>query len=182
MPSGPRCCGTRCLRGRQTAAAAPAWGTCWTSGWSGSTCCGRWAPWVWVGAPGGQACGLISLLPVSVSHFSICIRHPRSHPPACPWHPHCPLPCPAPSLQAQPIQDWLCSAARRAASGQDLPDSLTAADWACVRDQAFPASPENQYAHLRLHDFSDTVARLPPEEIHGMAGGEPVCSRLFCCG
>lgn len=39
--------------------------------------------------------------------------------------------------------------------------------------QAFPVSPENEYGHLRLHDFSDAVARLPPEEIHGMAGGEP---------
>ena len=31
---------------------------------------------------------------------------------------------------------------------------------------------DNEYGHLRLHDFSDAVARLPPEEIHGMAGGE----------
>lgn len=47
----------------------------------------------------------------------------------------------------------------------------------CILDmprtvQAFPASSENEYGHLRLHDFSDAVARLPPEEIHGMAGGE----------
>lgn len=36
----------------------------------------------------------------------------------------------------------------------------------------FKLLQENEYAHLRLHDFSDAVARLPPEEIHGMAGGE----------
>ncbi|KAL4419888.1 hypothetical protein ABPG75_006986 [Micractinium tetrahymenae] len=74
--------------------------------------------------------------------------------------------------KAQPVQDWLRAACRQAAEGDplDLPDGLTAADWACVREQAFPASSENEYGHLRLHDFSDAVARLPPEEIHGMAG------------
>ncbi|KAL4430372.1 hypothetical protein ABPG77_002178 [Micractinium sp. CCAP 211/92] len=74
--------------------------------------------------------------------------------------------------KAQPVQDWLRAACQRAAEGDtlDLPDGLTAADWACVREQAFPASSENEYGHLRLHDFSDSVARLPPEEIHGMAG------------
>ena len=37
--------------------------------------------------------------------------------------------------------------------------------------QAWPASEENEYGHLRIPDFSDAVSRIPPEEIHGMAGG-----------
>lgn len=46
------------------------------------------------------------------------------------------------SLQAQPVQDWLRAACRRAAEGDtlDLPDGLTAADWACVREQASGAA------------------------------------------
>lgn len=130
------------------------------------------------------------------------------------------------SQQAAPIQDWLRAACLRAARAPpaELPDGLTAADWAAVRQQAFPPSEvsgvagwasrlpahsshthcvtfdrcptcsanctanctaqDNEYAHLRPHDFSDTVHRLPPEEIHGMMGaGEPAClcaSRATC--
>ncbi|EFN53652.1 hypothetical protein CHLNCDRAFT_136380 [Chlorella variabilis] len=74
--------------------------------------------------------------------------------------------------KAQPIQDWLRSACLHAATAppSELPDGLAAADWACVREQAWPAGTENEYAHLRLHDFSDAVARLPAEEIHGWGG------------
>ncbi|KAI3425283.1 hypothetical protein D9Q98_009050 [Chlorella vulgaris] len=74
--------------------------------------------------------------------------------------------------KAQPIQDWLRSACLHAATAppSELPDGLAAADWACVREQTWPASQDNEYNHLRLHDYSDTVARLPPEEIHGLGG------------
>lgn len=43
-------------------------------------------------------------------------------------------PAPQP-LQAQPILEWLKAACRRALSGDDLPGGITAADWACVREQ-----------------------------------------------
>ena len=41
------------------------------------------------------------------------------------------------TLQAQPVQEWLRAACERAAADDslDLPDGLTAADWACVREQ-----------------------------------------------
>lgn len=37
--------------------------------------------------------------------------------------------------------------------------------------QAFPPSDENEYAHLRLYEFSDTVQRIPPEDLHGVGAG-----------
>lgn len=92
------------------------------------------------------------------------------------------LACPPASLQAQPIQDWLLAGCRRAATAppEQLPDGLSAADWACVRREAWPATGDNEYRHLRLHDYSDTVARLPPEEIHGWGGaGEGPMRRLL---
>ena len=62
-----------------------------------------------------------------------------------PLHCPCARPC-AHAPQAQPVQDWLRAACARAAAGDalDLPDGLTAADWACVREQAFPPSQENE--------------------------------------
>ncbi|GAB4815863.1 hypothetical protein N2152v2_002909 [Parachlorella kessleri] len=73
--------------------------------------------------------------------------------------------------KAQPVQEWLKAACRRAVEGRDLPDGITAADWACVREQAFPPSDDNQYRHLRLYEFSDTVQRIPAEHLHGMHPG-----------
>ncbi|GMY09146.1 transcription factor 25 [Fagus crenata] len=39
-----------------------------------------------------------------------------------------------------------------------------AKDWACVRKEAFP-SEKNEYAHLLVSDFSDSVASIPPENL-----------------
>jgi hypothetical protein len=70
------------------------------------------------------------------------------------------------------VQAWLLRACQAAAGtaegGGPGPGGATAADWACAREEAFPPSSENEYDHLRVHDFSDAVARLPPEEMHGM--------------
>ena len=78
------------------------------------------------------------------------------------------------------MQEWLrcaCERAAEEAEGRAPPSSsggggLTAGDWAAMREEAFPPSADNAYRHLRLHDFSDTVQRLPQEEVHGMGGGE----------
>ena len=67
-------------------------------------------------------------------------------PGSCWWAPlltHAPPPPPppraatVPNLQAQPVQEWLRAACEQAAGDDslDLPDGLTAADWACVREQ-----------------------------------------------
>ena len=45
------------------------------------------------------------------------------------------------------------------------PLASSAADFACARQQAFPPSEENSFRHLRIADFSDSVAALPPEEL-----------------
>lgn len=50
----------------------------------------------------------------------------------------------------------------------------TAEDWACVAAESFPAAGRNEYGHLRLADFSDSVNALPQEEMQAMmapAGG-----------
>ncbi|OMO64143.1 Transcription factor 25 [Corchorus capsularis] len=39
-----------------------------------------------------------------------------------------------------------------------------AKDWACVRKEAF-SSDKNEYAHLLVQDFSDTVQTLPPDNL-----------------
>jgi hypothetical protein len=56
------------------------------------------------------------------------------------------------------------AAAASAAAG------LSTEDWACVRRDAFPPEPsgDNQYRHLRLHDFSDAVSQLPREELNAV--------------
>lgn len=41
-------------------------------------------------------------------------------------------------------------------------DSSEARDWACVRKEAFP-SEKNEYSHLLVSDFSDSVPTMPPE-------------------
>ena len=72
--------------------------------------------------------------------------------------------------KSAPLQDWMLSGVNRACSlnAADLPNGLSSADWAAIRQQAFPRADQNAYSHLRVHDFSDSVPRLPPEEIHGM--------------
>ncbi|KDP28379.1 hypothetical protein JCGZ_14150 [Jatropha curcas] len=43
-------------------------------------------------------------------------------------------------------------------------NSSEAKDWACVRKEAF-SSENNEYSHLLVLDFSDTVPTLPPENL-----------------
>jgi hypothetical protein len=59
------------------------------------------------------------------------------------------------------VQDWLRGACR-AALAASADEALS---WARVREEAFPASQTNDYRHLRVADFSDTVSSLPPEEL-----------------
>ncbi|PKU71860.1 transcription factor 25 [Dendrobium catenatum] len=42
--------------------------------------------------------------------------------------------------------------------------SSEAKDWACVRKEAF-SSERNEYSHLLVSDFSDTIPTIPPEEL-----------------
>lgn len=83
-PSGRRCCAGRCLRGRPTAA-APALGTCWTCGWSGSTCCGRWglAEGWGLERGGGGGGGGPFLRPLALlARLAVCfLFRPRPSPP-----------------------------------------------------------------------------------------------------
>eukprot|EP00890_Picochlorum_soloecismus_P000251 jgi/Picsp_1/1226/NSC_04707-R1_transcription factor len=83
----------------------------------------------------------------------------------------------------QAVQEWVFKAALRvfhaSAHGpeeqaQELPFGLTIQDWATVREQAWPESTEDEYAHLKVQDFSDTISQLPAEAIHGLDPGEPV--------
>lgn len=78
--------------------------------------------------------------------------------------------------KAAQIQSFMLQAAERVSSlanassdmqREDLPLGLTLSDWTSMREQAFPEANGNEYAHLRVQDFSDSVAQLPPEEIHG---------------
>ncbi|KAL0354358.1 UNVERIFIED_CONTAM: Transcription factor 25 [Sesamum radiatum] len=39
-----------------------------------------------------------------------------------------------------------------------------AKDWACVRKEAFP-SEKNEYAHLLVSDFSDSIPTMPPDNL-----------------
>ena len=65
-------------------------------------------------------------------------------------------------MQAADAQQWLKAACRMATEG---PLASSAADFACAREQAFPSTEGNAYRQLRVSDFSDTVAALPPEEL-----------------
>lgn len=42
--------------------------------------------------------------------------------------------------------------------------SSEARDWACVREEAF-SSEKNEYSHLLVSDFSDSIPTIPPEEL-----------------
>ncbi|XP_010912108.1 uncharacterized protein [Elaeis guineensis] len=53
-------------------------------------------------------------------------------------------------------------------------NSSEARDWSCVRKEAF-SSEKNEYSHLMVSDFSDTVPSIPPEELrHFMVGPQMV--------
>ncbi|XP_019107063.2 uncharacterized protein LOC104904926 [Beta vulgaris subsp. vulgaris] len=51
-------------------------------------------------------------------------------------------------------------------------DASEANTWACVRKEAFP-SVKNEYAHLMVSDFSDTVATMPPENLQNFMMVDP---------
>ncbi|KAL2940643.1 Transcription factor 25 [Bienertia sinuspersici] len=51
-------------------------------------------------------------------------------------------------------------------------DASEANTWACVRKEAFP-SGKNEYAHLMVSDFSDTVATMPPENLQNFMMVDP---------
>lgn len=75
--------------------------------------------------------------------------------------------------QAQDVQAWLKRACQAALDG---PLAASADDYACAREQAFPLEePDNAYRHLRVADYSDAVAALPPEELQ-VCGTHVVCS------
>ncbi|KAG9447066.1 hypothetical protein H6P81_013194 [Aristolochia fimbriata] len=46
-------------------------------------------------------------------------------------------------------------------------NSREARDWDCVRKEAF-SSERNEYSHLLISDFSDSVPTVPPEEVRNM--------------
>eukprot|EP00897_Mesotaenium_endlicherianum_P004793 jgi/Mesen1/4341/ME000022S03629 len=73
--------------------------------------------------------------------------------------------------RAQDVQAWLRSGAASMVAMADKPGGSRAegelASWAIVRKEAFP-SAANEYRHLFLHDFSDAISTLPPEEVQAM--------------
>ena len=80
------------------------------------------------------------------------------------------------------VQDFMLRATKRVASAasdpsdvqrQKLPFALAMEDWASMRNQAFPATKENSYNHLHVHDFSDSFAALPPEEVQNALEQQP---------
>jgi hypothetical protein len=101
--------------------------------------------------------------------------------------------------KAQDVQAWLKTAAEAAADVADgkprnssssssrvlppgsrvRPDDVevsgSAQDWACVAAESFPAGGRNEYGHLRLADFSDTVNALPQEEMQAALAPGQVC-------
>lgn len=81
------------------------------------------------------------------------------------------------AMQAPDALAWLRQACRMATSP---PEHLPAAlDLAAVAAEVFPPSEVNHYRHLRLFDFTDDAAALPPDEIRaalapdGVAGAPP---------
>ncbi len=83
--------------------------------------------------------------------------------------------------KTHPIQQFLLHAAERVAGlanastdmqREGLPLGLTISDWSNMREQAFPENNDAQYSHLRVDDFSDSVAQLPPEEMQGALAQE----------
>jgi len=85
------------------------------------------------------------------------------------------------------VQQFLLQAAERVAGlanasthmqREGLPLGLTISDWSSMREQAFPEDTDVQYNHLRVDDFSDSVAQLPPEEMQGALAQEDVMDEI----
>lgn len=68
------------------------------------------------------------------------------------------------TTQAGAVQEWLRRVANDATRGDATAYGCGAADWAALVSQVFPDDETvNAYQHLRLADFTDNVAALPPE-------------------
>lgn len=66
--------------------------------------------------------------------------------------------------QAGAVQEWLRRIANEATRTDVSADGCSAADWAALVAEIFPPhDTANAYGHLRLADFTDNVAALPPE-------------------
>ncbi|XP_021896812.1 transcription factor 25 [Carica papaya] len=61
------------------------------------------------------------------------------------------------------LQKLLKNSAQLAIEMLDL-DGSDAKNWACVRKEAFP-SEKNEYPHLMVQDFSDSMPTLPPDNL-----------------
>ena len=62
------------------------------------------------------------------------------------------------------MQQWLRGVCKAAVQpGAATADGLTASDLATVRTEVYPSSAANTYAHLRVAEYSDQIAALPPE-------------------
>ncbi len=62
------------------------------------------------------------------------------------------------------VQEWLRRIANEATRSDATAFGCTAADWAAMVEQVYPPTDTtNVYKHLRLADFTDNVAALPPE-------------------
>lgn len=105
---------------------------------------------------------------------------------------------------SQDVQAWLKAAAEAAADVADgkkrrtaaaaagfsggpqtlNPDNIvvegSAEDWACVGRESFPPSVRNEYGHLRLADFSDTVSALPHEELQAALAPPAAAAQVGC--
>ena len=82
-------------------------------------------------------------------------------------------------VQAQDVQQWL---RRACAAAVDGPLARAAGDYACARQQAFPAEEgKNAYRHLRIADYSDAVAALPPEELQVRLCSHSATARTPSC-
>lgn len=76
------------------------------------------------------------------------------------------LPPPLHGVQVQDVSYWLrgiCRAAINEAASGSSEGGLGAADLAAVVREVYPPSEVNAYAHLRVPEFSDTIAALPAE-------------------
>ncbi|XP_020088170.1 transcription factor 25 [Ananas comosus] len=56
-------------------------------------------------------------------------------------------------------------------------NSREAQDWSCVRKEAF-SSEKNEYSHLMVSEFSDTIPSLPPEELRQIMVGPQVVHEM----
>ena len=77
-------------------------------------------------------------------------------------------------LQPQEVHQWLRGVCRAALlPGAATADGLTADDLQTVRAEVYTSNAANAYAHLRVAEYSDQIAALPPE-VHGLPSSRPL--------